>query len=361
MNITQTENKIENNRPQREKVTTREIRVGVIGCGYWGPKLARNFHEIPTSTLVMVSDLQQERLQQIKNLYPNVKTTQNYEEMLESDIDAVVIATPVRMHYPMAKKALLAGKHVLVEKPITARSDHAWELVELAERENRILMVGHTFEYNPAVEAVREIVQSGQLGRIFYANSTRANLGLLQPDINVMWDLAPHDISMLRFILGVDPIKVSARGAVYINTYSKLHEIVYMTLVFEGGILANLRLSWLDPVKQRTLTIVGSKKMLVYDDIAENKVVIYDKGVEVPPYSVTEDEFQASYRHGGENVYPIQWVEPLRAECNHFLECIRTGTNPRSDGRVGLKIINVLETAQRSLNNGGVELQIEYW
>jgi predicted dehydrogenase len=166
---------------------------------------------------------------------------------------------------------------------------------------------------------------------------------------------------MLRFILGVDPVKVSARGAVYINTYSKLHEIVYMTLVFEGGILANLRLSWLDPVKQRTLTIVGSKKMLVYDDIAENKVVIYDKGVEVPPYSVTEDEFQASYRHGGENVYPIQWVEPLRAECNHFLECIRTGTNPRSDGRVGLKIINVLETAQRSLNNGGVELQIEYW
>lgn len=361
MNITQTENKLENKRPHRDTVTDREIRVGVIGCGYWGPKLARNFHEIPTSTLVVVSDLQQERLRQIKKLYSTVKTTQNYEEMLESDIDAVVIATPVRIHYPMAKKALLAGKHVLVEKPITARSDHAWELVELAERENRILMVGHTFEYNPAVEAVREIVQSGQLGRIFYANSTRANLGLLQPDINVMWDLAPHDISMLRFILGVDPVKVSARGAVYINTYSNLHEIVYMTLVFEGGILANLRLSWLDPVKQRTLTIVGSKKMLVYDDIAENKVVIYDKGVEVPPYSLTEDEFQASYRHGGEAVYPIQWVEPLRAECNHFLECIRTGTNPRSDGRVGLKIINVLETAQRSLNNGGVELQVEYW
>ncbi len=346
---------------QGNKITSREIRIGVVGCGYWGPKLARNFHEIPTSSLVMVSDVRLERLQQIKNLYPNVRVTQNYEEMLEEDIDAVVIATPVRMHYPMAKKALLAGKHVLVEKPITARSDQAFELIELAEREKLILMVGHTFEYNPAVEAVREIVQSGQLGRVFYANSTRANLGLIQPDINVMWDLAPHDISMLRFILGVDPVKVSARGAVYINTYSNLHEIVYVTLVFEGGILANLRLSWLDPVKQRRLTIVGSKKMLVYDDIAEDKVIIYDKGVEIPPYSITEDEFQASYRHGGESVYPIHWVEPLRAECNHFLECIRSGARPRSDGRVGLKIINVLETAQRSLTNGGVELQIEYW
>jgi predicted dehydrogenase len=207
---------------------------------------------------------------------------------------------------------------------------------------------------------VRNIICTGELGKIFYLNSTRANLGLLQPDINVMWDLAPHDISILRYILGVEPISVSARGAVYINTFKKLHEVVYMTIFFEGGVMANLRLSWLDPVKQRRLTVVGSNKMLVYDDIDENKLVIFDKGVEVPPYSITEDEFQASYRHGEESIYPLKWVEPLRAECTHFLDCIRTRSVPRSSGQDGLAVLNVLQTAQVSLMNGGVELRIEY-
>jgi predicted dehydrogenase len=336
------------------------LKVGVIGCGYWGPKLARNFHELLGVELTMASDLRSERLAEINERYPYVTTTLDYEDLIHSDLDALVIATPVNTHYKLAKESLLAGKHVLVEKPITTTSSEAEELLQLASVRNLTLMVGHTFEYNPAVEAVKEIIQSGELGDIRYLDASRVNLGLLQPDINVLWDLAPHDISIIRFILGMDPYKVCARGAVYVNTYKKLHEVAYMVMFFENGTMANIRMSWLDPVKERKITIVGSKKMLVYDDIADNKVVIYDKGVDVPPYSITEEEFHASYRHGGESVYPLDWEEPLRKECSHFLECIRTGSSPRSNGTVGLKIVKILETAQKSLLNGGEELKIDY-
>jgi predicted dehydrogenase len=342
------------------EVQERALRVGVIGCGYWGPKLARNFHDIPGSELAMVADLCDTRLEEMKRLYPEIQTTQDYRELLNGNVDAVVIATPVHRHYPLAKEALLAGKHVLVEKPIASRSDLAQDLVEIAQARGLTLMVGHTFVYNPAVEAVRQVIQSGELGRIYYMNGTRANLGLLQPDINVMWDLAPHDLSILRYILGADPVSVSARGAVYVNHCRRLQEVIYMVLCFQDGILVNLRLSWLDPVKQRCLTVVGSQKMLVYDDIADNKVTIFDKGVEVPDYSVTEAEFHASYHHGEEKSYPLQWTEPLKAECSHFLECIRTGAAPKSSGLDGIIVLKILETAQRSLNNGGVELCIEY-
>jgi predicted dehydrogenase len=343
-----------------EEYVTRDLRIGVVGCGYWGPKLARVFNELPGATLAKVADLHEDRLADIKQRFETVTVTQNYQDLLEEDIDAIVIATPVTTHYRLAKAALLAGKHVLVEKPLTLNSAQARELVDLANERALKLMVGHTFVYNPAVEAVRAIIQSGDLGSIYYLNATRVNLGLLQPDINVMWDLGPHDISMIKFILGADPVTVSAHGTTYINTKRRLHEVVYMNMFFEGGIMANLRFSWLHPVKQRRLTIVGSQKMLVYDDIAADKVVIYDKGVEVLPYSVTEAEFHASYRHGDRTVTPLEWVEPLQLECAHFLDCIRTGESPRSDGEDGLKIVKVLETAQRSLMNKGVELQIEY-
>lgn len=338
----------------------RDVRVGVLGCGYWGPKLARNFHELPHSGLAMVADLREDRLADVKQLYPHVTVTRDYQDLLGDAVDAVVIATSVNSHYRLAKTALLAGKHVLIEKPITRYSSQAQELIEIAAERGLTLMVGHTFEYNPAVEAVREIVQREELGKVYYFNSTRANLGLLQPDINVMWDLGPHDISMIRFILGDDPVKVSAHGTACINPERGLHEVVYMNLFFNNYIMANLRLSWLSPVKRRRLTVVGSKKMLVYDDIADDKVVVYDKGVELLPYSVTEEEFRASYRHGDETVYPLEWVEPLQVECAHFVECIRSGAIPRSNGEDGLKVVKVLETAQRSLVNGGVELRIEY-
>lgn len=341
-------------------MTNRIFKVGVIGCGYWGPKLARNFHQIPSSDLAMVSDIRKDRIDEIINLYPETNGTTNYQDLLDSDIDGVVIATPVNTHYSLTKEALSAGKHVLVEKPITADSSQAQELVKLAQTNGLVLMVGHTFEYNPAVEAVRQVIQSGELGNIFYLNSTRVNLGLLQPDINVMWDLAPHDLSILRYILGANPVSVSARGGIFVNKYRNLHEVVYMIVNFENGVMANLRLSWLDPVKHRKLTVVGDKKMLVYDDIADDKVIVFDKGVEVPPYSITEKEFHASYRHGDERVIKYEWREPLREECSHFIECIQNKSEPKSNGEVGLIILRVLETAQRSLMNGGVELKIEY-
>ncbi len=336
------------------------LKIGIVGYGYWGPKLARNFHEMPETHLAAIADFREDRLEEAQRLYPETATTKNWELLLGEAVDAVVIATPVHAHFGLAKEALHAGKHVFVEKPITAHSEQARDLIGLAQKKGLTLMVGHTFVYNPAVEAVQTIVQAGELGQVYYMNSTRANLGLLQPDINVMWDLAPHDLSLLRYVLRDDPVSVSALGSVYINKARNLHEVVYLNLVYADGKRANLRLSWLDPVKQRRLTIVGSQKMLVYDDIADDKVIVYDKGVDVPAYSVTEEEFHASYRHGEETVYPLQWREPLRLECEDFVRAIQTGTAPRSSGEDGLRILKVLETAQRSLDNGGVDLKIEY-
>lgn len=341
---------------------TQQVRVGVIGCGYWGPKLIRNLHDMTKSELALVADLRQERLDEVKDLYPDVETTCDHRDLLNGQVDAIVIATPVRTHYRLAREALLAGKHVLVEKPITANAIQAQELIEIAESKGLTLMVGHTFRYNPAVEAVREVLQSGELGNVYYIDAVRVNLGLFQPDINVMWDLAPHDISMLNYILEKKPVAVSARGAAYVNHYLDLDEVVYLNIKFEGGAMANIRLSWLDPVKQRRLTLIGSQKMLVYDDLAphDRKVVIYDKRVDIAPFSVTEEEFRASYRHGEEHHYPLEWREPLNVECNHFVDCIRTGATPRSDGQEGLQVLRILETAERSLHNGGVELLVEY-
>lgn len=337
------------------------VRVGIIGLGYWGPKLARNFQNLDGACMVMASDLRQERLDDLKKLYSDITVTRDYQDLLNGQhLDAVVIATPVNTHYKLAKDALLAGKHVMVEKPLTSNSVQGAELLSLAKKNNCRLMVGHTFVYNPAVEKVREVIQSGELGNIYYMNATRVNLGLLQPDINVMWDLAPHDLSILSYILDDDPVKVSALGSAYVNRSDHLDEVVYMNLRYRNDMIANLRVSWLDPVKMRRLTLVGSKKMLVYDDIREDKVILYDKGVEVPPYSVTEAEFQASYRNGPELVIPLHWTEPLRVECEHFIDCIRNECTPRSDGKSGLKIVKILESAQRSLTNGGLELVIEY-
>ena len=231
-----------------------------------------------------------------------------------------------------------------------------WKAVEIAEIADRLglaAMVGHTFQHNPAVNVVRDLVASGELGRVYYINSTRVNLGLLQPDVNVMWDLAPHDISILLHILGQEPLQVSANGGVYIQKERGIHEVAYVTLHFADNLLANLRVSWLDPVKTRRITVIGSKKMLVYDDIADNKVILYDKGVEAPPYSDTVEEFQMSYRHGPETVVPIEWEEPLRVECASFINWIRTGQRSCSDAWMGVKVVRVLEAAQESLLNGG--------
>lgn len=336
------------------------LKIGVVGCGYWGPKLARNFHELSDSELAWACDLRQDRLDHLKDLYPQVQVTRDYGDLLKSDVDAVVVATPVSAHHRMALEALRAGKHVLVEKPIAANVREAEEIVAEGERLARVVMVGHTFEYNPAVEAVRDIVASGELGEIYYVNGTRVNLGLFQPDINVLWDLAPHDISILLFVLGLDPERVSARGGIYVQRKKGIHDVAYLSIYFPNGVLADVRVSWLDPCKIRRYTVVGSEKMLVYDDIAEKKILIYDKGVEVPPYSDTVEEFHLSYRYGDVVSYPVEWTEPLKAECQHFLDCIREGKEPRSSGKVGLKVVRVLEAAQYSLLNGGTREEMRW-
>ena len=330
------------------------VRVGVIGLGYWGPKLARNFYELTHAELTWVSDLDQSRLDHISSLYPGVRTTRDYRELLASDVDAVCVATPVRTHYQLALEALKAGKHILVEKPLAACSDQAEHIVSEGLLRDRIVMVGHTFVYNPAVIAIRDIIASGDLGEIYYVSAARVNLGLFQRDINVIWDLAPHDISILTFILGMQPVAASARGGVFVQSKRGLHDVAYITLHFPNGVLADVRVSWLDPIKTRLYTIVGSRKMLVYDDVASvNKLMIYDKGVDVPPYSDTEAEFRLSYRTGDGVPYPLDWSEPLHEQCRHFVDCIRCGLEPRSSGREGLKVVRVLESAQCSLLNGG--------
>lgn len=330
-----------------------EIRIGVIGAGYWGPKLIRNFNEIPGALVAAAADLRPERLDHIRRNYPATRITHDYRELLaDPSIRGIVVATPVSTHARLAREALLAGKHVLVEKPLTADSREACDLIDLAAAQGVQLMVGHTFEYNPAVEYLKQLIESGTLGRIYYINATRVNLGIFQKDINVVWDLAPHDVSILLYLLGMMPERVSARGAAYVQP--GIHDVAYVTLNFPNGVLADIRVSWLDPQKIRQITVVGSKKMVVYDDVDPNeKIKIYDKGVDMPPYSDTMEEFRLSYRYGDIVTPHIALKEPLRVECEHFLRCIAENRPARSDGGVGLRVVQILEAAQTSLCDSG--------
>jgi predicted dehydrogenase len=328
------------------------VKVGVAGFGYWGPKLVRNFGEMADGELSWVCDMDAARLQRVRTQYPSVRTTQSFDEMLRSGVDAVVVATPIWTHYKLAKTALLAGKHVMVEKPLTANAAEAAELTEIAESRGLTLMVGHTFEYNAAVRALREIVQSGEIGEVLYVDAARLNLGLFQTKANVLWDLAPHDLSILLYVLQQDPIAVSARGSASVTP--GIHDVAYVELRFPNNVLAHVHLSWLDPCKVRRVTVVGSKKMVVYNDLHEvEKIRIYDKGVDRPYETDRFSDFHLTYRYGGMNVPYIPFQEPLRAQCEHFVDCIRTGKTPQSDGRVGTKVVRILEEADKSLQNGG--------
>jgi predicted dehydrogenase len=335
------------------------IRVGVIGCGYWGPNLIRNFVEIPASRVIAVADLNQERLEHIRRCYPQVMAMTDYQDLFGLGLDAVVIATPPATHFRLASDALLHGLHVLVEKPLATASSNAQQLIELAEEHDRILMVGHTFVYNPAVRAVKEIIDSGGIGSIRYVDAVRASLGLFQKDLNVLWDLAPHDISILLHILRKNPISVSARGIACVQ--NDVEDVAYISLRFAENVLAHLHLSWLDPCKVRRITVVGSEKMVVYDDVESlEKVRIYDKGVEAPPYTNTFGDFQFSYRYGDITIPNIRFTEPLRLECDHFLECISMHRRPLTDGHNGLTVLKIIEAAQRSMRSGGPEEAISY-
>ena len=330
----------------------RPVRVGLVGYGYWGPKVARNFYELPQADLAWVVDRDPARLNKAAGAYPGIRLSDDYADLLASDVDAVILATPIRSHYPLAKAALEAGKHVLVEKPLTASTAEADALTELAEQCGLTLMVGHTFVYNAAIRALRDIVSSGELGRIYYVDAARLNLGLFQPDINVLWDLAPHDLAILCFVLGQDPLEVSARGSASVRP--GIHDVAYVDLKFPDNVMAHLHLSWLDPCKVRRVTIVGSKKMVVCNDLlVDEPIRIYDKGVDRPPETDQFSAFHLQYRYGGMQVPYVPFKEPLRTQCEHFLDCIRTGARSHSDGRIGMQIVRILEEADRSLQDGG--------
>ena len=329
------------------------VRVGVIGCGYWGPNLIRNFVEIPESELVAVADLQMDRLHHIGNRYPQIDiVTRNHQDLFALDLDAAVIATPPHTHYKLARECLEQGLHVLVEKPITLNSAHARELWQLAQEKKRVLMVGHTFEYNPAVHALKQMIESGEIGDVYYVDAIRVSLGLFQTRANVLWDLAPHDISILRYILGAEPESVSAIGSACVQ--EGIPDVAYVALKFPNNLLAHIRMSWLDPRKTRRITVVGSKKMVIYDDVESiEKIKVYDKGVKAIRRTDTFGEFHFAYHYGDVVTPYIRFEEPLRVQCAHFLTCINEGKTPLSDGYSGMKVVEVLEAAQKSLDNGG--------
>ncbi len=333
--------------------TMYKVGFGVIGAGYWGPHLIRNVSDNPDARLVSIADLSLDRLQALQRRYPHVAMTQNHRELLDDpEVDAVILATPVKTHYALAKEAMEAGKHVLIEKPMVRKSTEAQDLIHLAAQRDLVLMVGHTFEYNPAVVSLRDIVKSGQIGTTFYVDAARLNLGQFRTDVNVIWDLAPHDISIMNFILESEPTHVSARGNSCIHEH--IHDVAYIEMKYPQGITGHIHVSWLEPCKVRRFTVVGDEKMVVYNDVAaEEKLRIYDKGVIKTTSSGDFADFQLGYHYGGVHIPAVPGGEPLKLEIAHFIECIVTGVQPRTDGWSGLRVTRVLEAADKSLQNGG--------
>jgi predicted dehydrogenase len=337
----------------RQGADTRLPGVAVVGLGYWGPNWIRNFQQLQCARRVVACDLDAQRRDRVKELHPAAETTSSFDDILrDPEIEAVVIATPVSTHYKLARMALESRKSVLVEKPLAMSQREAGDLVRLARGCKCTLMVGHTFLYSAPVLKAREIIQSGELGEIFYISSVRANLGLFQHDVNVAWDLATHDISIILSLLDRVPQAVSCQGQ---SHYCKgVEDVALLTLHFSDNVIAFIHVSWLDPNKIRRTTIVGSQKMLVYDDTApQEKLRIYDRGVTVQRYYDTFGEFQFSYRYGDILIPRIEESEPLRQECAHFIDCIRNGNQPRTDGLNGLQVVSVLEAAHMSMRESG--------
>lgn len=330
-----------------------QIKAGVVGCGYWGPNLIRNFRSLPDCSLKMMCDVNRDRLKHLQALYPEVQGETEYSHMLNgAGLDAVVIATSVKHHYPMAKASLLAGKHTFIEKPMASSSAECEELVQIAKRQGLVLMIGHTFLYSPAVRKIKAIVDHGDIGEIRYISARRLNLGLFQKDINVAWDLAPHDISIILHIMGESPVSVNCRGSAHVTP--GIEDVTSMCLSFKRDRSAIVQSSWLDPRKIREMTIVGSKRMIVYDDVAPlEKIRIFDARVERPPHYDTFGEFHYAYHYGDVYAPYIKQEEPLKTECQHFLDCIRDGKTPISSGQQGLELVRILEASSESLRMNG--------
>ena len=337
---------------------SNQTNVGVIGCGYWGPNLVRNFRSLQDCRLRVMCDVSEKRLAHLRSLYPEVEPETDYERMLRrSDIQAVVVATPVKYHFPMAKASLAAGKHTLIEKPMALSTAECDELIELARKNGLVLMVGHTFLYSAPVRKIREIIDNDDIGEIRYVSARRLNLGLFQKDINVAWDLAPHDISIIQYIMREMPHSLNCRGAAHITP--GIEDVSSMTLHFSKARSAIVQSSWLDPRKIRDMTIVGSKRMIVYDDIpAQEKIKIYDVRVERPPHYDTFAEFHYAYHYGDSYSPYVKQDEPLKTECQHFIDCIRFGTRPLTNGEAGREVVQLLEAASASMRLDGAPINL---
>ena len=332
------------------------LRIGVIGYGYWGPNLVRNFNQTPGARVVAVSDLSLNRLADVSAQYPTIKTTPRYEDMLlDPEIDAVAVATPVSSHFRLAMQALEAGKHVLVEKPLATTSADALDLIEIAARHGRTLMPGHTFVYSPPVNKVKELIDANVLGEVYFITSSRMNLGKYQTD-GVICDLAPHDLSILLYWLQEPVVEVAATGRSIFQ--DGVHETAFITLTFAGGTSANIQVSWLAPRKVREMTVVGSSRMIQYDDTASDEAVrVFDRGMEFsPPKSF--GEYQLTYRSGDMIVPRLEAAEPLSLELADFARAIRTGAEPRSNAQLGLEIVLAMEAAEQSLRRGGEPIAV---
>jgi predicted dehydrogenase len=330
------------------------VRIGVVGLGYWGPNLARNFSQMPEADLVWCCDADESRRERVAAQFPRVRLTERFEDLLEDgDLDAVVVATPVPTHHALAKAALLAGKHVFVEKPLAWTAQEARELEALSRETGRTLMVGHLLRFHPAVVKLRELIESGDLGDVLYVYGNRQNLGVIREDENALWSLGVHDISVVLYLLGGRPVEVSARGESYVRP--GVEDVVFGYVKLATGQVGHLHMSWLDPHKMRRMTVVGSKKMAVFDDMeAERKVTVYDKGpVQIAPGKITT--------HTGDITIPaISREEPLRIECRAFIEAVRSGdpSHP-ANGAEGVAVVEVLQAMQRSLEDGGATVALE--
>jgi predicted dehydrogenase len=335
------------------------IGVGVVGYGYWGPNLVRNFSQNSSAQILGISDLDPGRLETCARLYPGVATTARYEDLLKNPkIDAIAIATPVHTHYQLALAALKAGKLVLVEKPLAQSADLVHRLIDEADRRGLTLMVDHTFLYTPAVQKIRELVVRGELGEVYYYDSTRSSLGLFQSDVNVIWDLAVHDIAIIQHILDEDPVSVSATGSCHVA--GSPENMAHITLFFASKCVAHVSVNWLSPIKVRQTFVGGSKKMIVYDDLEPTeKIKVYDKGITLNAPSDDAHQFRIGYRAGDMWAPHISTKEALQTEIEHFIDCVRTGAPPVSDGMSGLRVIEVLEAASRSIAEQGKPVQLK--
>ena len=336
----------------------KPISVGVVGCGYWGPNLVRNFKGLANCSLKALCDKSESRLAHLRSLYADVEGVTEFPHLLNGiGLDAVVIATPVNHHYGLAKASLLAGKHVLIEKPMASSAAECEELIDLAQRKGLVLMIGHTFLYSAAVAKIVEIIRAGDIGEIRYINSRRLNLGLFQKDINVAWDLAPHDISIILHVLGECPTEVSCQGNAHVT--AGIEDVTNMSLTFRNNRFATIQSSWLEPRKIREMTIVGTRRMIVYDDLQPlEKIRIYDVRVERPPHYDTFAGFHYAYHYGDSYIPHLKQEEPLRVECQHFLDCIEHGRQPLTDGEKGLELVKILEGASASLAKHGAPVSL---